>query len=69
MQRKVKVLELLERRVSAKEVADYLEELTPPEDLRPKTNAKALQPLVLHRKGTGRPTKRDRRKLDELDWG
>ena len=69
VQRKVKVLELLQRRVSAKEVADYLEDLTPPEDLQPKTNPKALQPVILHKRGSGRPTKRDRRKLDELEWG
>jgi ribosome-associated heat shock protein Hsp15 len=69
VKRKVKVLELLERRVSAKEVSDYLEDLTPPEDLRPKTNPKVLQPVILHKRGAGRPTKRDRRKLDELEWG
>ena len=69
VRRKVKVLDLLERRVSAKEVADYLEDLTPPEDLRPKSNSKVLQPVILRERGAGRPTKRDRRKLDELEWG
>lgn len=68
-QRKVKVLGLLQQRVSAKEVSYYLEDLTPPEDLRPKTNQKVPQPVILHKKGSGRPTKRDRRKLDELEWG
>ncbi len=69
VRRKVKVLSLLDQRVSAKEVPNYLEDLTPPEDLRPKTSTKIPQPVILHKRGSGRPTKRDRRKLDELDWG
>ena len=69
VQRKVKVLGLIEHRISAKEVPEYLEDLTPPEDLRPKSNAKIPQPVIIHERGSGRPTKRDRRKMEELDWG
>lgn len=67
--RKVKVTGLLEQRVSAKEAVEFVEEVTPPEDLRPKTSAPIPQPVVLYKKGAGRPTKRDRRKMEELDWG
>lgn len=67
--RKVKVTGLLEQRVSAKEVVQFVKDLTPPEDLRPKSSGAIPQPVILHKKGAGRPTKRDRRKLEELDWG
>jgi ribosome-associated heat shock protein Hsp15 len=60
--RTVKVLALLERRVGAKRVPDYLEDLTPPSEyakLRQRTEA----PVGSRPKGTGRPTKKDRRIL------
>ena len=69
VQRKVKVTGLLEQRVSAKEAIHFVEDLMPPEDLRPKTSAPIPQPVILYKRGSGRPTKRDRRKIDELDWG
>ena len=69
VQRKVKVIGLLEQRVSAKEVVLFVEDLVPPEDLRPKTSTAVPQPVILHKRGAGRPTKRDRRKIDELKWG
>jgi ribosome-associated heat shock protein Hsp15 len=52
-------------RVAAKAVAAYLEDRTPPEEF-----AKARRPRVeqglARAPGSGRPTKRDRRQLDEL---
>ena len=69
--RRMRVAELLERRVSAKDVPRFAEELAPPEDLRPPRQLPAdslSQPLILRPKGAGRPTKRDRRRLDALDW-
>ena len=68
-ERKVKVLGILEQRIGAKEVARYVEVLTPPKDSHPKKQPAALQPTIFHSKGMGRPTKRDRRKLDEMEWG
>jgi ribosome-associated heat shock protein Hsp15 len=65
----VKVTGLLEQRVSAKEAAQFVEDLAPPEDLRPKSSAPIPQPVILYKRGAGRPTKRDRRKIEELDWG
>jgi ribosome-associated heat shock protein Hsp15 len=59
--RKFKVLNLLEKRVGAKLVPDYLEELTTPEEIE---KQKAQQDIFRER-GSGRPTKKDRRELDK----
>jgi ribosome-associated heat shock protein Hsp15 len=63
--RRVKVLGLLDRRVGARLVPQYLEDLSPP---RPPAAAPApaLEPLLHRPKGSGRPTKRDRRQLRRL---
>ncbi|MDP4189556.1 MAG: RNA-binding S4 domain-containing protein [Bacteroidota bacterium] len=59
---------LLENRVSAKLVPDFLENLTPDEEL------KKLEPVkngffYARDRGTGRPTKKDRRDMEEfLDY-
>ena len=66
---KVRVRALLERRVSAKELPAYLEEISVPEDLRPAARQQMTPPVSLRPRGSGRPTKRDRRQLDALDWG
>lgn len=63
--RTVKVLALLERRVGAAMVPEYLEDLTPPEELQ-KPREPVLQPLFQRPKGSGRPTKRDRRLLERM---
>ena len=60
--RTVKVLAVLERRVGAKVVAQYLEDLTPQSEYE-KPREKLLAPAGLRPKGAGRPTKRDRRVL------
>lgn len=63
--RRVKVLRLLDRRLGAALVPQYLEDLSPP---RPPsaTPTPALEPLFRRPKGLGRPTKRDRRRLQRL---
>ncbi len=59
----VKVTGLLENRVSAKLVCNYLEDLTPPEEYKKLENQK--DSFFIHRsKGTGRPTKKDRREME-----
>ena len=67
--REVRVRAMLERRVSAKELPAYLEEISVPEDLRPTAMQQMTPPVSLRPRGSGRPTKRDRRQLDAMDWG
>ena len=60
-----KVLQLSSSRMGAQLVPDYLEDLTP-ESERAKFHA-PKETIVLKRdKGSGRPTKKDRRELDAL---
>jgi ribosome-associated heat shock protein Hsp15 len=63
--RTVKVVALLERRVGAKLVPNYLEDLTPASEYA-KPRLPNFQPIALRPKGTGRPTKKDRRETDNL---
>ncbi|MCF0176381.1 MAG: RNA-binding S4 domain-containing protein [Bacteroidales bacterium] len=60
-----KVLQLLEKRVGAQLVAQYAENLTPEEELM-KLRAPVETFFLRRERGTGRPTKRDRRQMDEL---
>ena len=59
------ILELLANRVAAKDVAFYALDITPPEEL-----AKSISSLnttsVWRERGTGRPTKKERRAIDRL---
>jgi len=57
--RTFKVLALLDKRVGAKLVPQYLEELTQPEEFEKRRD-------ILREHGTGRPTKKDRRELDKF---
>lgn len=66
--RTMKVKGLLETRVGAKLVTNYLDDLTPPEELNKPRDPNFMTP-VLRPKGAGRPTKRDRRRLDGLFGG
>ena len=63
--REYRVVGLLLKRVGAKVVADFLEDLTPPERLE--TRRETVAQRVLQREaGLGRPTKRERREIDRL---
>jgi len=61
----LKVLALLEKRVDAAKAAPFFEDLTPPE-LDPKFITVFNAPVLKRDRGTGRPTKRDRREIDDL---
>ena len=61
-QRTVKVLALLEKRVGAALVPEYLEELTTPEEKARRPE----EPLFARKRGGGRPTKKERRLLDRF---
>lgn len=65
----VKVLGLLERRVDAKTAVQFYEDLTPEEETSAYKSA-FHAPILKRDRGTGRPTKRDRREIDDLkeDW-
>jgi len=67
IRRTVRVLGALDRRVGAKAVAPYVEDLTPAEELNKPREAR-LEPLFHRPKGAGRPTKRERRLLDRLGF-
>lgn len=65
--RRYRVLAPLDRRVGAKLVPNYAEDLTPEEEyLRPKQERE--EPFFRRKKGTGRPTKRDRRQIERLGY-
>ncbi len=61
----VRVLSLLDQRVSAKLVPDYAEDLTPTSEYQKPKEPNFLPP-VYREKGKGRPTKRERRKMDKF---
>jgi len=63
--RTVKVLGLLEKRVGAGAVKAFMEDLTPPEEYQ-KAREAAMQPLFSRPRGAGRPTKKDRRNIDKF---
>lgn len=53
------VVKVIEKRVGASQAAECATDLAPP-------SSKREAPLVAREPGSGRPTKRDRRKLDQL---
>ena len=60
-----KVLRPLEKRVGAKLVPDYAENLTPEEEME-KLKAPVESFFVTRDRGAGRPTKKDRRAMEQL---
>lgn len=68
LERVLEVRGLLTRRVAAKEVADYLADLTPEDEIaRVAELERAARESTPQREvGTGRPTKRERRELEGL---
>lgn len=63
--RTVRVLALLDKRIGASLVPTYLEDLTPASE-KEKQRERPPPPLFVRTKGTGRPTKKDRRLFDRL---
>jgi ribosome-associated heat shock protein Hsp15 len=63
--RSLKVLVLAEKRMSAKLTADYVEDVTPPEEFEIQDMQKQMNWNSRDR-GAGRPTKKERRKLDDF---
>jgi ribosome-associated heat shock protein Hsp15 len=61
--RTVKVTGLLESRVGAKLVGQFLEDLTPPSELEKPREKHFLIPVFHRPKGSGRPTKKERRSM------
>jgi len=61
--RTVKVLALLERRIGAKLVPEHLEDLTPATEYEKARQTSAAEGVPIRDKGTGRPTKKQRRQL------
>ncbi|MBR1886940.1 MAG: RNA-binding S4 domain-containing protein [Bacteroidales bacterium] len=60
-----RVIDGLEKRVGAKVVPEYAENLTPQEELD-KLRAPVETFFVTRDRGAGRPTKKDRREIEEL---
>jgi ribosome-associated heat shock protein Hsp15 len=60
-----KVLELLEKRVGPKLVSIYIEDITPIEEVEKFKSYQEAQ-RVYRDMGTGRPSKKDRRSLDDF---
>ncbi|MGB0839084.1 MAG: RNA-binding S4 domain-containing protein [Chitinophagales bacterium] len=65
----VKAIKLIEKRVGAKIAVACYEDFSPPPPPRPKDLQKAVFydfPVALRKRGTGRPTKKERRELDNI---
>lgn len=63
--RTLRVIGVPRSRVGAKLVPNYCADLTPPEELA-KAREQQVQHVLAREKGSGRPTKRDRRALERL---
>ena len=66
LNRTVKVLALLDKRVGAKLVAQYAEDLTPAAEYLRAAEDRTLPRAPKRAKGAGRPTKKDRREMEKL---
>jgi ribosome-associated heat shock protein Hsp15 len=62
-----KVKDLIENRVGPKLVENYIENLTSIEELQ-KLDANSKVVFVRRDRGTGRPTKKERRDIDKLEF-
>jgi ribosome-associated heat shock protein Hsp15 len=60
-----RVIEPIENRVSAKLVEQFVVDLTPEEE-KAKLNIRQAMGIVYRDKGTGRPTKKERRLIDRI---
>jgi ribosome-associated heat shock protein Hsp15 len=59
------VLQLTENRLPAKSITDFCKDTTPV-DVREKIEIHSIQAHAYRNRGEGRPTKKDRRELDEF---
>jgi ribosome-associated heat shock protein Hsp15 len=66
--RTLRVIEMPASRVGAKLVPQFAEDLTPPEEYAKRREPNFI-PVMLRPKGSGRPTKRDRRQIEGLESG
>lgn len=65
----LKVLELIDKRMSASLVADKYEDMTPEKDKLIHKVASVFHSNAYREKGKGRPTKKERRDMDKRDQG
>ena len=63
--KQIKVTGLLFNRVDAKTAVNFYEDLTPVEDTQ-RFKSMFHSPVLKRDRGTGRPTKKDRREIDDL---
>ena len=67
LQKIVSVVGLIEKRTSAAKAGNYVADLTPPEAYEKAKQARLhLAPRIVSKKGIGRPTKKQRRELDDF---
>ena len=66
LNRTVRVIALLEKRVGPKSVAQYAEDLTPAAEYLRVAEDRKLPQAPKRPKGSGRPTKKERRQLENL---
>ena len=59
------VLKIAEKRMGAKLVLNFLDDITPEEELA-KLKSSQKQSIQIREKGQGRPTKKERRMMDQL---
>lgn len=63
-----RVIEPIENRVGAKLVSSFIEDLTPDCE-KAKLNIRDSIGIIHRDKGTGRPTKKERRQIDKINGG
>jgi ribosome-associated heat shock protein Hsp15 len=66
LNRTVKVIGLLEHRVGAKLVSQFMEDLTPAAEFLRASEDRSIPKAPKRPKGSGRPTKKERRQLEQL---
>lgn len=67
LQKIVSVVGLIEKRTSPAKAGNYVADLTPPEAYEKAKQARLhLAPRIVSKKGIGRPTKKQRRELDDF---
>ena len=64
---KYEALNLLDSRISAKLVNNFIKNITPKKELIKLQISKNIK-LIDREKGLGRPTKKERRKIDKYKW-